>query len=123
MNHAALPIVLAAAALALAPAAAGTAPKALVLEDVHVVRGGRTVVAQASVHRGRHGRRVRWGSVSCLGALGNGSLAVHKGRFARGLASCRWRLGAKARGKRFRGTIFVQSRRASGRAFFAVRLR
>ena len=119
----AAPFALAALFLGLVPAAAGTSPKGLVLTHVHVVRSSRAVAVDAAVHRGPVGRRVRSGAVSCLGVLGRGPLAVHRGRFVRGLASCRWRFPARARGKRFRGTIFVQSRRTTGRAFFAVRVR
>jgi len=122
MVRAATPFVLAALFLGLVPAASGTSPKGLVLTHVHVVRGSRAVAVDAAVHRGRLGRRVRSGTVSCVGVLGRGPLGVHRGRFVRGLATCRWRFGAHARGKRFRGTIFVQSRRRSARAFFAVRL-
>jgi len=121
--RAATSLLLAAAFVAPASIAAAKAPARIVLGNVHVVRASRALVADVSVGRGRHAGRVRSATVSCLGAVGRRPLGVHVGQLVDGKATCRWRFGGSARGKRFRGAIFVRSGRATAHAFVSARLR
>jgi hypothetical protein len=50
---------------------------------------------------------IRGGRVTCVGRLGNASLRAKSGRFVGNEAVCTWQIPAKAKGKRFRGSITI----------------
>jgi hypothetical protein len=98
----------------------------LLLEDAHVSPvkpvAGRPFRVEAIVRGGPRRRRSVSVAVTCLGGLAR-SLSAHRGKFEGGIASCRWRFARSARGRRFRGTIFVTRGRRSAQAFVTARLR
>ena len=84
---------------------------------------GRTFAAAIEVSRADTGARVRAGRVLCAAKVGRATLRVRAAGFRKGLARCKWRIPASARGKLLRGSVGLSYRGLRIDRPFAQRVR
>ena len=85
-------------------------------------RAGQPLAASMEVLRSDFDMALDQGAISCKASVAGKQLAG-RGRFARELVGCTWRLPQNARGKLVRGTVSVTFQGVTARRSFALRAR